>query len=98
MPRRSSSDQLTMPRAQERRDRASVLPPTLPPRGLSRAEAAAYIGVGPTLFDEMVRDGRMPAAKRINSRLVWDRNKLDSAFDALPDTASLVDPWERVAV
>jgi hypothetical protein len=31
-----------------------------PPRGMSRVEAADYIGVSPTLFDTMVRDGRMP--------------------------------------
>ncbi len=30
------------------------------PRGLSRVEAAHYIGVSPSLFDAMVKDGRMP--------------------------------------
>jgi hypothetical protein len=30
------------------------------PRGLSREEAARYIGVGTTLFDKMVAEGRMP--------------------------------------
>jgi hypothetical protein len=33
----------------------------------------------------MVKDGRMPQPKPINSRIVWDRLKLDLAFDALPD-------------
>ncbi|WP_047189620.1 helix-turn-helix transcriptional regulator [Microvirga vignae] len=61
------------------------LPPSLPPRGLSRVEAAAYIGVSPSLFDQMVRDRRMPKPKRINSRTVWDRHRLDAAFAALPD-------------
>lgn len=56
-----------------------------PPRGLSREEAARYIGVGSTLFDEMVADGRMPKPKRINSRTVWDRVALDIAFTSLPD-------------
>ena len=32
----------------------------LPKRGLSRAEAAHYVGVGTSKFDEMVKDGRMP--------------------------------------
>jgi RNA polymerase-interacting CarD/CdnL/TRCF family regulator len=36
-------------------------------------------------FDEMVADGRMPKAKRIDSRKVWDRRALDQAFDALGD-------------
>jgi predicted DNA-binding transcriptional regulator AlpA len=55
------------------------------PRGLDRDEAARYIGVGCTLFDEMVKDGRMPRPKRINSRVVWDRLRLDAAFSDLPD-------------
>ena len=53
--------------------RPAILPPTLAPRGLSRTEAAAYIGVSPTLFDHLVRDRRMPPPKRINARTVWDR-------------------------
>ncbi|MDX8441656.1 hypothetical protein RFM41_33715 [Mesorhizobium sp. VK25A] len=56
-----------------------------PPRGLSREESARYVGVGFTLFDEMVADGRMPKPKRINSRAVWDRVALDIAFTSLPD-------------
>src|SRR6516225_4773854 len=54
------------------------------PRGLSRVEAAVYVGVSPSLFDAMVKDGRMPQPKRINSRTVWDRRRLDDAFEALP--------------
>ena len=36
------------------------------------------------LFDEMVKDGRMPQQYRINSRVLWDRLQLDEAFAALP--------------
>jgi predicted DNA-binding transcriptional regulator AlpA len=54
------------------------------PRGLSRAEAAFYIGVSPSLFDALVRDGRMPQPKRINTRTVWDRRQIDEFFAALP--------------
>ena len=66
-------------------DRAAVLPSSLAPRGLSRVQAAAYLGVGATLFDIMVGDGRAPQPKRINGRTVWDRLALDEAFAALPD-------------
>ncbi|MGE3712229.1 MAG: helix-turn-helix transcriptional regulator, partial [Hyphomicrobiaceae bacterium] len=62
-----------------------VLPSSLPPRGLSRIEAAAYVGISPTKFDELVSDGRMPGPKRIDGRRVWDRLQLDRAFNALPD-------------
>lgn len=75
--------------------RPAILPPTLAPRGLSRTEAAAYIGVSPTLFDHLVRDRRMPPPKRINARTVWDRKKLDRAFELIPDgDHSDHNPWD----
>jgi len=64
--------------------RAPILPPTLAPRGLRREEAAAYVGVGASTFDAMVRDGRMPGPKVVGARRVWDLRALDRAFDALP--------------
>lgn len=53
------------------------------PRGLSREEAAYYVGVGTTKFDQMVDDGRMPRGKRIDGRVVWDRVQLDAAFSEI---------------
>jgi hypothetical protein len=47
-----------------------------------------------TKFDEMVGDGRMPRPKRIDGRIVWDRVKLDEAFDALDDEAALKNEWD----
>jgi predicted DNA-binding transcriptional regulator AlpA len=55
----------------------------VPRRGLSRDEAAMYIGISATKFDEMVIDGRMPAPIKIDSRRVWDIRSLDLAFDSL---------------
>lgn len=55
------------------------------PRGLSREEAARYIGVGTSKFDEMVHDRRMPRPKRIDGRVLWDRLSLDAAFSDLPE-------------
>jgi predicted DNA-binding transcriptional regulator AlpA len=66
------------------------------PRGLSRCEAADYVGVSASLFDEMVKDGRMPPPKMINSRRVWDRRKLDEAFEALPERDA-GNPWDDLA-
>jgi len=56
----------------------------VPRRGLSRVEAAMYVGVSPVKFDELVRDGRMPPPKRIDGRKLWDVRELDMAFDTLP--------------
>jgi len=60
---------------------------------MSRVEAADYIGVSPSLFDGMVKDGRMPGPKLINTRTVWDRFALDRAFEALPDR-EVSNPWD----
>jgi predicted DNA-binding transcriptional regulator AlpA len=73
-----------------------ILPQSLLPRGLSREQAAAYVGISPSLFDTLVKDGRMPAPKRINSRTVWDRLQLDEAFTALPSNDAAVNPWDEI--
>jgi predicted DNA-binding transcriptional regulator AlpA len=69
-------------------------PKAYPPRGMSREEAARWVGVSPSLFDEMVKDSRMPRPKTINSRVLWDRYRLDQAFDALPDRQA-ANPWDE---
>lgn len=69
------------PAAEARSAGACPLPPVL---GLNREQAAAYIGVSKSLFDEMVADGRMPKPKKANSRTIWDRRSLERAFSRLP--------------
>jgi excisionase family DNA binding protein len=56
----------------------------VPRRGLSRDEAAMYLGISSGKFDQLVADGRMPGPKRIDGRRVWDVRALDVAFDRLP--------------
>ena len=76
------------------RRRISVLPPNLPPRGLSREEAGAYVGVSASLFDRLVKDGIMPKPVHVYGRRVWDRAQLDLAFSALSDLSIVADdPW-----
>jgi len=71
----------------------TVLPPTR--RGLSRVEAAEYLGVSPTKFDQLVNDGRMPKPKRIDGRKVWDVRALDQSFEALPSDGDVHhNPWD----
>lgn len=70
-------------------------PLSYPPRGLSREEAARYVGVGVTKFDEMVSDGRMPRPKRIDGRVIWDRLKIEAAFTDLPEERAL-NPLDRI--
>jgi predicted DNA-binding transcriptional regulator AlpA len=67
---------------------------TQPRRGLRREEAAIYIGISPTKFDQLVREGRMPQPKTIESVRVWDMRQLDLKFDALPGgDADETNPW-----
>jgi len=60
--------------------------------GLCRQEAAEYVGVSATLFDQMVEDGRMLRAKMINSRKVWHRLAIEEAFAQLPDAGQDASP------
>ncbi len=75
-------------------EKLSILPPSLAPRGLSRVQGAAYVGVGPTKFDEMVADGRMSKPKRVDGRNIWDRLALDEDFAALPSDED-ANPWDQ---
>jgi hypothetical protein len=68
----------------------------LPRRGLSRDEAAMYVGISAVKFDEMVADGRMPGPVRIDARKVWDVRSLDLAFDALPRENPTSNSWDGV--
>ena len=82
----------------DNRARRLDAPLSLPPRGVSREIAAAWMGVSATKFDQLVKDGRMPKPKRIDGRRVWDMLKLHQAFDALDEDAEVeANPWDAVA-
>ena len=70
----------------------------IPRRGLSRTEAAIYVGVSTTKFDQMIVDGRMPKPRRIDARRIWDIRALDRAFDSLPGGEDHIErnPWDDV--
>jgi excisionase family DNA binding protein len=68
-------------------------------RGLSRNEAAEYVGVPVSLFEQMVSDGRMPKPLDVGTRRIWDRRKLDASFAALVEERDLEsDAWSNVSV
>jgi len=68
----------------------------VPRRGLSRDEAAMYIGISAGKFDELVADGRMPAPVRIDGRKIWDIRAIDLAFDALARQNPAANSWDGV--
>ena len=52
-------------------------------RCLSKAQAAAYIGVSPNTFARMVQNNEAPKPIQISQRrLVWDVRQLDALIDA----------------
>ena len=68
-------------------------------RGLRREEAASYVGVGASKFDELVERGDMPSGMRIDGCRIWDVRDLDEAFDMLkgeriPAVRGAVAQWD----
>lgn len=77
------------------------------PGALSRKEAAEFVGVAPSTFDELVKVGEMPPPRRFRgcNRVVWLLDELRSALSNLPvdGRAEQVDAdaangWEGVRV
>ena len=60
-------------------------------RGFRRQEAAEFIGVSPSKFDELVRDGRIPPPFSIDGCRVWDVYELHAAFDNLKTPAKVME-------
>lgn len=69
----------------------------VPRRGLSRDEAAMYVGISAAKFDELIRDGRMPSPVNIDRRKVWDIRALDLAFDELStEIGTRASSWDGI--
>lgn len=67
------------------------------PRGLRRENAARYVGVSPSKFDQWVADGRMPKPFRADGCVLWDARDLDDAFEALKAGIAPQDDWADYA-
>lgn len=63
--------------------RLQRLPPGLPPRCLSRAQAAAYLGIGDDIFGQLIAQNLFPPPLAFKRRRVWDRVALDRCLDWL---------------
>ncbi len=80
---------------------SSLLPESLPPIGVNREQAAAFIGISASLFDRLVQANAMPEPRTLAGRLVWDVEEVAQAFRALPHRGAPVDgtpaggnPWD----
>ena len=83
-----------------RRRRPSVLPWNLPPRLLTREEAAEYMRMSERLFDRAVDDKLVPEGRMIYGIRRWDRRQLDRAINrmfAVDNDVDGDDPWAEMA-
>ena len=46
--------------------------------------SAVYLGISPSKFDQLRKDGRVGPPRLIDARKVWDIWVLDEAFDNFP--------------
>jgi hypothetical protein len=66
----------------------------IPRRGLSRVEAAMYLGISPSKFDELRKSGRIGAAKVLDGRKLYAIEMLDEFLDSLPaEGDNAVEDW-----
>jgi hypothetical protein len=70
-----------------------------PPRWMRRVEAARWVGMSPSKFDQLIKEGRLPPPKMIDGVLLWDHYRLDAAVELFPDKGAATDDEEwKVAV
>ena len=54
---------------------------------LRRSEVAKRLGVGPTTLWKLVKEGAIPAPRKLGAKIaVWNADELDAAVAALPMT------------
>lgn len=58
---------------------------SLPRFALRRDEAAAALAISPSTFDGWIRKGRLPEGKPIDGIVLWETERLRTAFQALMD-------------
>ncbi|WP_063776637.1 helix-turn-helix transcriptional regulator [Microvirga massiliensis] len=83
----------------------SHLPQGILPLGLTREQAAEFIGVSVSTFDRMVEAGEMPRPRKARGCVRWDVTELVEAFRKLPRQGGEVrkpsddedDEWKVVA-
>jgi hypothetical protein len=78
------SAQRPAPRPRKRLD--NILPANLPPLGLTLEEVAAFVGISPNKYSDLIRRGLMPSARLVDGRRVHDREAAHAAFKRLPTT------------
>jgi predicted DNA-binding transcriptional regulator AlpA len=70
---------------------------SLPRYALRRDEAAASLAISPRLFDEWIRQGKMPSGHKIGGVVLWDTQEVREAWYKLRDSDTpAVNPFDGV--
>lgn len=80
----ATKDTSTLRPVQRQLRRGEIPPASLPPFGVSREQPAGLLGIGYTLFDWAVANGKMPKARMLKGRRIWDVDELRDYFKRLP--------------
>lgn len=67
-----------------------------PPRLMRAERAAAYLGMGVTLFLQLVADGKIAKPRRIRGVVAWDRLKLDAFVEDDEDDGTVVNTVDEI--
>ncbi|RYG93432.1 MAG: hypothetical protein EON58_18340 [Alphaproteobacteria bacterium] len=66
-----------------------------PAFGMSRLQAAHHIGIGVSLFDGLVAQGKASPPRKIGTRLIWIRHEVEEAIESLPYANEWHQPGEN---
>jgi predicted DNA-binding transcriptional regulator AlpA len=71
---------------------------SLPRFAMRRDEAAASLAISPTLFDQWVKEGRMPKSHKIGGVVLWDTQEVQDHWISLRDgdTVSKDNPFNGI--
>lgn len=67
-----------------------------PPRLMRAERAAAYLGMGVTLFLQLVNEGKIAKPRRIKGMVAWDRLKLDAFVEDAEDDAAPMNTVDEI--
>jgi predicted DNA-binding transcriptional regulator AlpA len=71
---------------------------SLPRFALRRDEAAASVAISPTLFDEWIKQGKMPKGRKIGGVVLWDTQEIRECWHKLidEDSVSTNNPFDGI--
>lgn len=71
---------------------------SIPRFALRRDEAAAALGISPSLFDIWMKQGKMPKGRPIGGIVLWDTEEIRDAWRRLRDgeNAETDNPFDKV--